>query len=112
MLAKRQFPKRKHGKGNDENSETNRRLRTILKVKHSSVTAVEKYVTKWPITVKRNDNANKADELSLYAIIAHNLANEILDSRGTKHSDKWCIDSGCTVHLCRSVSEFVEIKYR
>lgn len=108
MLAKRQFTKRRYNKdGNGQksgseskNSDGTRteafkyKCHRCRKVGHKAIDCNQ----------KKTDSANKADDMSLCATVANNLTGENVDSRG-----KWCLDSGCTAHLCKSGMEFVEI---
>jgi len=118
MLAKRQFPKRRSASGNDgqksgnELRNKNRNKDNTFKYKCHRCRKIGHKAADCSEALNKKDSANKADELSLCATTVYNLAKEDVDSREMSHRDKWCIDSGCTAHLCKSATKFVDIADR
>jgi gag-polypeptide of LTR copia-type len=57
---------------------------------------------------KQPENARKAENLSMYAF-SENSHEEALKSTDASRSETWCLDSGCTSHLCKDNERFVEV---
>jgi len=115
MLAKKQFPKQRSASGNDgyksrnEPRNKNRNKDNTFNYKCHRCRKIGHKAADCNEALNKNDSVNKADELSLCATLMYNLAKEGMDSREVSHRDNWCIDSGCTAHLCKNATKFVEI---
>lgn len=88
---------------NNKNKETFKyKCHRCRKVGHKAVDCTER--------AKNTDNASTAEDLSLCATTNFSSAKEV-DKRNirTNISHKWCIDSGCTAHMCGGIEGFMNL---
>lgn len=53
--------------------------------------------------------ANKTEDASFFVTLEANACKVI--SKKVRTNDRmWCVDSGCSFHLCRDLSDFIEVK--
>lgn len=55
----------------------------------------------------KTDKVGQATNVSLYAGRTNEW--EALIAKNASHVENWCIDSGCTTHLCKNLNNFTEI---
>lgn len=55
------------------------------------------------------ENANNAENISLYASHKDSLEETAFNSTSVINQRDWCLDSGCTTHLCKNIEDFNEI---
>lgn len=61
-----------------------------------------------PESKKEGDNANHASGVTLYACADSPIEQAAFGAKETAYSENWCLDSGCTTHLCRNSENFVK----
>ncbi|CAK9813843.1 Retrovirus-related Pol polyprotein from transposon TNT 1-94 [Anthophora plagiata] len=103
MFVKKRFERRWNGKRENKLKTEQFRFRChrCRKVGHKSAECNER--------VRRDGSANRADDVGLLAVANATRATEISETRNTTRDTGWCLDSGCTAHLCNSSDRFLEI---
>ena len=114
MYTKRQWnkPQNTTQKSNNEKKETpkneNKTKSEGFKYKCHRCRKIGYKATDCTASKKDVDNANAADEASLFAgAEEYALATETVEARIARSNEKWCLDSGCTTHMGNNDAEFV-----
>lgn len=111
MLARKQNAKRynnskkNRGGGSGQNSDGTFKYRCHRCHQQGHKAADCKGGTKAPDDGKRVEHAKQAENLSMYV-----SPEEALKSSNANRPENWCLDSGCTSHLCKDEEKFVEIE--
>lgn len=95
---KNEASKSESGKGESDNKTFKFRCHKCREIDHKAVDCHNK-----------RQVANKTEDASFFATLEASACKVI--SKKVRTSDRmWCVDSGCSSHLCRDLSDFTEVK--
>ncbi|KMQ86502.1 rna-dependent dna polymerase [Lasius niger] len=110
LMIKRSANKKKPSKSGDNKKTFKYRCHRCQKVGHKANECQSK------VNQSEKESAKKADTVSLCAVVkSANVREKAANCRtdgvtanlGTENTN-WCLDSGCTAHLCNDLSKFVD----
>ena len=60
--------------------------------------------------MNRNNDANNAESVSFYVSLDDQSEEEAFVGKVASFRRTWCLDSGCTAHLCKDTDDFIKIE--
>lgn len=100
MVAKKQWNKPRKCARDAKDEKFRYKCHCCRKVGHKAAECTE--------NTKKNEKAHVANDVSLYTCVEKRCDANAFEANAVKRSG-WCLDSGCTAHLCKNTDDFVRL---